>query len=505
MKNSNSGGSGASNLSGAPLRRPKLLVVDDDAGIRAGIELLLGGEPYEVVYKTGVAEAREALNSSAFDLVITDLRLGRDSGLDVIGHSKDLDAAVPVILMTVGGTSDSAIDAIMLGAHDYVQKPLDVAKLKELITKALESRRLMNVPVRIPAGEPSEINGEQLVGRSPQMQEVYKAIARVAPQDITVLIRGESGTGKELVARAIYEHSTRREGPFLAVNCAAMTETLLESELFGHEKGAFTGADRRRIGKFEQCHGGTLFLDEVGDMSPAVQSKLLRVLQEQKFDRVGGNETIETNVRIISATNCDLETMATEGKFRSDLYYRLDGFTIELPPLRDRGEDIPHLLEHFLARFRAELGKSEVDGLAAATVSLLTAYHWPGNIREMQSVIRQALLNTTGPVVVPDHLPDAVRGTSTRTVNSNGSHHGLPESDLKPFIERHLQTDAGQLYAQTLAQMERYLITRVLQETHGNQSRASEILGITRGKIRDRIAAFGLKLEKEVSLTEADA
>ena len=482
-----------------------ILVIDEDRATQQTVEQAFQTENLRVLSAATIEAGLEAVRTEKPDVVLLDFDLSQASGLEVMKQIKEIDKKLPVILMTVGGTSDSAIDAIMLGAHDYVQKPLDVAKLKELITKALESRRLMNVPVRIPAGEPSEINGEQLVGRSPQMQEVYKAIARVAPQDITVLIRGESGTGKELVARAIYEHSTRRDGPFLAVNCAAMTETLLESELFGHEKGAFTGADRRRIGKFEQCHGGTLFLDEVGDMSPAVQSKLLRVLQEQKFDRVGGNETIETNVRIISATNCDLETMATEGKFRSDLYYRLDGFTIELPPLRDRGEDIPHLLEHFLARFRAELGKSEVDGLAAATVSLLTAYHWPGNIREMQSVIRQALLNTTGPVVVPEHLPDAVRGTSTRTVNSNGSHHGLPESDLKPFIERHLQTDAGQLYAQTLAQMERYLITRVLQETHGNQSKAAEILGITRGKIRDRIAAFGLKLEKEVSLTETDA
>jgi DNA-binding NtrC family response regulator len=482
-----------------------VLVIDEDRATQQTVEQAFQTENLRVLSAATIEAGLESVRTQKPDVVLLDFDLSKTSGLEVLKQIKEIDKKLPVILMTVGGTSDSAIDAIMLGAHDYVLKPLDVNNLKDIVTRALESRRLMNVPVRISAAEPGEQNGEQLVGRSPQMQEVYKAIARVAPQDITVLIRGESGTGKELVARAIYQHSARRDGPFLAVNCAAMTETLLESELFGHEKGAFTGADRRRIGKFEQCHGGTIFLDEVGDMSPAVQSKVLRVLQEQKFDRVGGNDTIETNVRIISATNRDLEEMATEGKFRSDLYYRLDGFTIELPPLRDRGEDVPHLLEHFLARFRAELGKLEVDGLAAAAVSLLTAYHWPGNVREMQSVIRQALLNTTGPVVVPDHLPDAVRGTSPRVASLNGSQNGLPESDLKPFIERQLQAKSGELYAETLAQMERYLITRVLKETHGNQSKAAEILGITRGKIRDRIAAFGLKLEKEVSLTEGDA
>lgn len=482
-----------------------VLVIDEDRATQQTVEQAFQTENLRVLSAATIEAGLEAVRTQKPDVVLLDFDLSKTSGLDVLKQIKEIDKKLPVILMTVGGTSDSAIDAIMLGAHDYVLKPLDVNNLKEIVTRALETRRLMNVPVRIPAGEPGELSGEQLVGRSPQMQEVYKAIARVAPQDITVLIRGESGTGKELVARAIYQHSARRDGPFLAVNCAAMTETLLESELFGHEKGAFTGADRRRIGKFEQCHGGTIFLDEVGDMSPAVQSKVLRVLQEQKFDRVGGNDTIETNVRIISATNRDLEEMAAEGKFRSDLYYRLNGFTIELPPLRDRGEDVAHLLEHFLARFRAELGKLEVDGLAAAAVSLLTAYHWPGNVREMQSVIRQALLNTTGPVVVPDHLPDAVRGTSPRLANQNGSQNGLPESDLKPFIERQLQAKSGELYAETLEHMERYLITRVLKETHGNQSKAAQILGITRGKIRDRIAAFGLKLEKEVSLTEGDA
>jgi two-component system nitrogen regulation response regulator GlnG len=308
---------------------------------------------------------------------LLDIVLPKVSGLELFHRIREFDKKLPIIFITVGGTSDSAINAMMLGAYDYVLKPLDVAKLKELVAKALESRRLMNVPVAIAAGEGKQ-PGELLVGRSAAMVTVYKDIARVAPQDITVLIQGESGTGKELVARAIYQHSARQDGPFLAVNCAAMSETLLESELFGHEKGSFTGADRRRIGKFEQCDGGTIFLDEIGDMSPLVQSKVLRVLQEQKFERVGGNETIKTDVRFISATNRDLEEMAAEGKFRLDLYFRLNGFTIQLPPLRERGEDIDLLLEYFLARFRVELGKTEVMGFASDAVTLLKHYPLAG-------------------------------------------------------------------------------------------------------------------------------
>ena len=238
------------------------------------------------------------------------------------------------------------------------------------------------------------------------MQEVYKAIGRVAPQDVTVLILGESGTGKELVARAIYQHSRRAAGPFLAINCAAIPETLLESELFGHEKGAFTGADRRRIGKFEQCHGGTLFLDEIGDMTPLTQTKVLRVLQEQQFERVGGNETIQTDVRVIAATNRDLEQLIAAGQFRSDLYYRLNVFTIRLPPLRERDDDLPLLVMHFLRRFSRELGK-DTYGIAPEALDVLRRHPWPGNVRELQSVLKQALLQATGPILAPESLaPD---------------------------------------------------------------------------------------------------
>lgn len=477
----------------------KLLVIDDDRSVRHTVEQAFHQNGLRVLCEGTAETGLQAVETRQPDVVLLDIMLPQASGLDVLRRIKEIDPKLPVIFITAGGGSDSAIDAMMLGAYDYVLKPLDVPKLKELVNKALETRRLMNVPVGIPAGERPDSMGEMLVGRSPQMVEVYKAVARVAPQDVSVLIRGESGTGKELVARAIYHHSARREGPFLAVNCAAMSETLLESELFGHEKGSFTGADRRRIGKFEQCDGGTIFLDEVGDMSPLVQSKVLRLLQEQAFERVGGNETIATNVRIISATNRDLEAMAAEGKFRSDLYYRLHGFTIELPALRERAEDIMLLLEHFLARLRFELGKPEVEGIAPDAVSLLTSYGWPGNVRELLSVVRQSLLNATGPVIVPEFLPDAVRSWTGKQTQAVASPAGMEQTDLRRFIDQRLQAGSTDLYAETLEAMERYLIARVLQETAGNQSKAAKILGITRGKIRDRIAEFNVVLNKVVN------
>jgi two-component system nitrogen regulation response regulator GlnG len=290
----------------------------------------------------------------------------------------------------------------------------------------------------------------------------------------------------------------------MAVNCAALPETLLESELFGHEKGSFTGADRRRIGKFEQCNGGTLFLDEVGDMAPIVQGKVLRLLQEQRFERVGGNETIETDVRLIAATNRPLEEMVERNEFRADLLYRLNGVSISLPPLRERPQDIPALLQHFLSKFRGELQKVDIEGLAPETLDILKAYHWPGNVRELQSVVRQMVLNASGPVIVPEFLPEEVRttdgGKSASRDQSASESGGLPPADLQRFIETRIRQNSTNLYAETVEMMERYLFTRVLQVTEGNQTRASELLGITRGKIRDRIAAFDISMGKQITI-----
>lgn len=481
---------------------PTVLVIDDDRSVRLFVEHAYAETDVCVVAAANAEAGLEAIQTHQPDVVLLDIILPKASGLELYHQIAAIDRKLPIIFITGGGTSDSAIDAMMLGAHDYVLKPLDRAKLCETVRRALESRRLMHDPVAMSVTEVADPVGDQLVGRSPRMLEVYKGVARVAPQDVTVLIRGETGTGKELVARAIYQHSRRQDAPFLAVNCAAMTDTLLESELFGHEKGSFTGADQRRIGKFEQCHNGTLFLDEVGDMSPPVQSKVLRVLQEQRFERVGGNTTIETDVRLISATHQDLDAMVRNGKFRNDLYYRLNGFTIELPPLRERGEDVRLLLEHFLARFRRELKKSAVEGIVDEAVSQLMGYAWPGNVREMQSVIRQALLNATGSVIVADCLPVEIRGGRHEPDEATGD--GLPDADLKGFIDRRIQAGSTNLYAETLELMERYLFVRVLSMTGGNRSRTAEALGITRGKVHDRIATFGIKLDKSVSLDEGE-
>jgi two-component system nitrogen regulation response regulator GlnG len=321
------------------------------------------------------------------------------------------------------------------------------------------------------------------------MQEVYKAVGRVAPQDVTVLILGESGTGKELVARAIYHYSSRSQGPFLAINCAAIPENLLESELFGHEKGAFTGADRRRIGKFEQCHGGTLFLDEIGDMSPLTQAKILRVLQGQEFERVGGNESLQTDVRLLAATNRDLEALVADGRFRGDLFYRLNVFTIMLPPLRQRRDDLHLLAEHFLRRFSKEL-KKEVRGIAPEALELLRRYPWPGNVRELQSVIKQALLHATGPVLLPEFLPALLRGEDKRAEGAGAA--AFDFGGLTEYIRDQLRAGSTTLYADYQALTDRHLLAEVLRHTGGNLTQAARVLGMTRATLRTKLAAFGI-------------
>src|SRR5262245_37553473 len=310
---------------------PTLLVIDDESSILHFFRRAFSGPEVTLLTAGAAEEGLEQVARHHPDVVILDINLPDQSGLEVFGRIQKLDAKIPVIFITGHGTTATAIEAMRLGAYESLLKPLELDQLTDLVTRAFEISRLMRVPAVVPTPGQSDDAGEVLVGRCPGMQEVYKAIGRVAPQDVTVLILGESGTGKELVARAIYHYSRRARAPFLAINCAAIPETLLESELFGHEKGSFTGADRKRIGKFEQCSGGTLFLDEIGDMTPLTQTKILRVLQDQQFERVGGNETIQTNVRVIAATNRDLEKMMATGQFRSDLYYRLNTYVIRIP------------------------------------------------------------------------------------------------------------------------------------------------------------------------------
>ncbi|MCX8139365.1 MAG: sigma-54 dependent transcriptional regulator, partial [Gemmataceae bacterium] len=326
----------------------------------------------------------------------------------------------------------------------------------------------------------------------PAMQEVYKAIGRVAQQDVTVLLTGESGTGKELVARAIYQHSNRAHKTFLAINCAAIPESLLESELFGHEKGAFTGAERRRIGKFEQASGGTIFRDEVGEMSPLTQAKILRLIQEQSFERVGGSETIHTDVRLIAATNANLAQLVEEGRFRKDLYFRLNVFAIHLPPLREREGDLELLVEHYVRRFGQELGKP-VREVEPEAWKILRAYSWPGNVRELQSVLKQAILRMSGSVLLAACLPEQLRrGNNFRTTSS--------ESELfwDRFVSERLAAGTENLYAECLERMEREVILRVLKHTAGNQVQAARILGITRGSLRNKIRALGITISRSV-------
>jgi DNA-binding NtrC family response regulator len=471
---------------------PSLLVIDDEPAILHAFRRAF--ERDDVILLTA-ASGDEGLEQAARhdpDVVVLDINLPDQPGLEVFRQLRERDARVPVIFITGHGTTETAIEAMKLGAFDYLLKPLELASLEELVGRAFEISRLTRVPART-ENDPPEAGADVLVGGCPPMQEVYKTIGRVAPQDVTVLILGETGTGKELVARAIYQHSRRAAGPFLAVNCAAIPETLLESELFGHEKGAFTGADRRRIGKFEQCNGGTLFLDEIGDMSPLTQAKILRVLQDQVFERVGGNETIRTDVRIIAATNRDLKRMVAEETFRSDLYYRLSVFTIRLPPLRERGGDIPLLTRHFLRRFSAEFGKTVMDA-SPETLELLRRYSWPGNLRELQSVIKQSLLHAAGPVLLPEFLPESVREAAPPMAASAADH-----STLDDYINSRLQAGGDDIFSEVVRAVKYRLLTQALQATGGNQLQAARLLGISRSTLRNELRGLGITVERTVS------
>ncbi|HJZ60395.1 MAG TPA: sigma-54 dependent transcriptional regulator [Gemmataceae bacterium] len=475
---------------------PTILVIDDEPAIQHAFQRAFRGGDIRVRPATTGAEAIEEIARERPDVIVLDVRLPDATGLETFHRIRQIDARIPVILVTGHGTTELAIEAIKEGAYEYLLKPLELAELRELIDRAVRSSRLMRVPAAMPEVEPAPPAGDFLIGRCPAMQEVYKAIGRVAAQDVTVLLLGESGTGKELVARAIYQHSKRAGQPFLAVNCAAIPETLLESELFGHEKGAFTGADRRRIGKFEQCHGGTIFLDEVGEMTPLTQAKILRVIQEQRFERVGGGETVQTDVRLIAATNAELEKMADDGRFRKDLYFRLNVFTIHLPPLRDRGDDLALLIDHYVRRFGQELGKP-VREVAGETRELLRAYPWPGNVRELQSVLKQSLLRMQGPVLLADFLPDHVRRPTGPTGSPDPT---APDAlfDWDAFVSGRIAAATENLYAEGLERMEREVLVRVLRHTAGNQLQAARILGITRGSLRNKIRTLGISIARSV-------
>ncbi|MCH5374168.1 MAG: sigma-54 dependent transcriptional regulator [Planctomycetes bacterium] len=479
-----------------------VLVVDDDRTVTEMVSGAIGDEHTVVLTASDVAKGLEVLaeHRPKVDVCLLDIMLPDTSGLEAFEEFQRVDARLPIIYITSDSSSDTAIEAMKKGAFDYILKPLDLPAVKAMVGRAISIRRKMLVPVQLATDVFPEESSDAIIGNSLPMQTLYKAIGRVAPQDVTVLICGDSGTGKELVARAIYHHSLRSQLPFLAVNCAAIPETLLESELFGHEKGAFTGADRRRIGKFEQCSGGTIFLDEIGDMPHALQSKILRLLQSQQFERLGGNETIQTDVRIIAATNRNLESLVKRNQFREDLYYRLRGFIIRLPALRDRGADITLLVRHFLARFNRELGKN-VGSIAPEAMEVLTSHSWPGNVRELENVIKQTLVQATGSIIVPEFLPPLSTRGMAEAPPRDERHDAL---DLDGFIDACIRADSGDLYARSLEYLERRLLTRVLQKAAGNQSQAARILGITRGSLRNKIRALGIEIERIVNV-EMDA
>jgi two-component system nitrogen regulation response regulator GlnG len=476
-----------------------LLIDDDPALIPEQVRRAFPAPRYRVEVAGTGAEGLERVRSGPPDVILLDLRLPDQSGLEVYQQIRTADARIPVIFVTLAKGADTAIEAMKHGAHDYLFKPLDLHQLQRVVGEALEVARRMRAPAVVAetAADP-DVEGA-IVGSCPAMREVYKAIGRVAAQTVPVLITGESGTGKELVARAIYQHGPRARAPFLALNCAAVPENLLESELFGHERGAFTGADRRRIGKFEQCNGGTLLLDEIGDMPLALQAKMLRLLQEQTFERVGGNETIRTDVRLIAATHHDLRADSAEGRFRPDLYYRLGVFSIHLPPLRERGDDLPLLVRHYVRRFSRELGR-EVSEVAPETMDRLLGYPWPGNIRELQSVLKQALLRASGTVLLPAFLPDLAGSSEV----SGPAAPATTDLDLAAFIGEHLRPDADDLYAQTHREVDRILLPRVLEHTRGNQHQAARLLGIARQTLRQKLRDLGLHVTHSVEADEGD-
>jgi nitrogen regulation protein NR(I) len=472
-----------------------ILIVDDDAQLRQSFEKVLTTEGHRVRTASSGEAAIAQVQGEVPDLVIMDVRMPGMSGLEAFQAMHEIEPKLPVIIMTAFGTTETAIEATKLGAFEYVLKPFEIPDILALIAQALEAGRFMRSRVELDVA-PDTTATDAIIGKSKPMQEVYKAIGRVAPTDATVLIRGESGTGKELVARAIYQHSLRAAKPFLIINCVAIPETLLESELFGYEKGAFTGAINRRVGKFEQAHGGTVFLDEIGDMPFSIQAKILRLLQERSIERLGGREPIPVDVRIIAATNRDLEAALAEGRFREDLYYRLKVVTLWLPRLRERSGDIILLAEYFLARFAKEMSMGN-PGMAEEAKMLLQNYQWPGNVRELANAMQKALIFSRGYPIHPEDVSRAIGGESL------AKEAGGQRADeiLRQWVRQTLASGEGkEVFEVCMDRFAGLLISEALDLTGGNRSRAAKLLGISRPTLLSKIDKYRLKVETSVKL-----
>ena len=467
------------------------MLIDDEIDVRYSFERIFGSK--DALQLSTAASGEEALvmiPEIKPDLVIMDVRMGGINGIETLQRLREFDAKTPVILMTAYGTTQTAIQAMKHGAYDYILKPFDVPKLEELVSKALDASRLMKQVVSCEPLSEKEDYDLGIIGQSSSMQEIFKIIGQLASSDATVLITGESGTGKELVARAIYNHSQRSKAPYLAINSAAIPENLLESELFGHEKGAFTGASSLRIGKFEQCDGGTIFLDEIGDMPSATQTKILRVLQDGVFERVGGDKSVKTDVRLIAATNKLPELAVSEGDFREDLFYRLNVVRVEMPALRERKEDIPQLVRCFLSRYSPD--KKGIKTIQNDALALLQEYDWPGNVRELENAVQRALVMAKGDAILIDNLPHEIINQKLRDL---GDDEG---DDVEGLSAKLFNWARNNPDLKVIPAVERELVINALKETGGNQVQAAKILGITRATLRKRIEQFSIRQELSV-------
>ncbi len=451
-----------------------VLIVEDDENMRFFLNEAMAKHGYQPTAVGNAEAAIEAVGRNSFDLIITDVKLPGMSGIEAIPRIKERDPQATIIVMTAYGTKQLAMDAIRAGAYDFFTKPFKMEEMNVVISRALEKRRLQKEVRKLEEKLRKQYSFENIVGSSSAMQQVYELIQKVVQTDVTVLICGESGTGKELIAQAIHYHSARKDKPFVKLNCVAIPEGLLESELFGHEKGAFTGAIQRKSGKFELANTGTIFLDEIGDMTLATQAKILRVLQEKEFELVGGTETVKIDVRVIAATNKDLADAVQNGQFREDLYFRLNVFSIVVPPLRDRKEDIPLLVDHFLATANEQMGRS-IRGISKDALDLLMMYHWPGNVRELENCIHRAVVMSDEDLITPRYFPAHIQSMAQK-----------PRYTLPDHIES---------IDDTLANVERQIICDTLRQTGGVQSKASRLLGITERSLWHRVK----KLQIDVS------
>ena len=484
----------------------KLLLIDDEADVQYSFRRIFDSPEIELTTAASGEEGLQIIPRLKPDLVIMDVRMGGMNGLETLRRLRQSDAKLPVIMMTAYGTTQTAIEAMKLGAYDYLLKPFDVPKLKQIITAALKAAHDMKQVVSYQPLLESEDYDLGIIGRSEAMQNVFKLIGQLAGSDATALVTGESGTGKELVARAIYHHSRRSEQPFLAINCAAIPENLLESELFGHEKGAFTGASAQRIGKFELCNRGTIFLDEIGDMTSPTQTKILRVLQSGAFERVGGNQPIQVDVRVIAATNKPLEQAVARKEFREDLFYRLNVVRIAMPALRERREDIRLLVNYFLKKIAQQL-KLPAKSIATEALVSLENYGWPGNVRELENVIQRAHVVAKGEAILPADLPPEITSgrlpaaglsATSPAVATPATSPASGPVDLASLARTLFQWARKESKLRIIPAVERELIIQALIETHGNQVQAARLLGITRATLRKRVEKFHIKQELAV-------